>query len=130
MKRLTTGDPLTNLGISVAASLLPLVILGIPKLTGVSHKVKSDGIRANHLNQIAQYYNARACPQIAVNQPLTKGDIIPNPGETACYEVVVGTQPIIQLAYVVKDPETGLIRVASVFTHRELTNQLSILNQP
>lgn len=129
MKRLTTGDPLINLGFSVAASLLPLVILGIPKLTGVSHKVKSDGIRANHLNQIAQYYVARACPQIAVNQPLTRGDIIQNPGETACYEVVIGTQPV-QLAYVVKDPETGLIRVDSVFTHRELTNQLSLVNQP
>lgn len=127
MKQLSS--PMANLGISVAASLLPLVVLGIPKLTGVSHKVRNDGIRSNHLSQIAQYYKARACPQITANQPLTRGDIIPNPAETACYEVVIGTQPL-QLAYVVKDPETGLIRVASVFTHRELTNQLSILNQP
>lgn len=128
MKHLTSGNSMTNLGVSVAASLLPLLVLGIPKITGVSHKVRNDGIRANHLNQIAQYYNAQACPQIAATQPLTKGDIIPNPVETACYEVVIDGQPI-QLAYVVKDPETGLIRVASTFTHRELTNQLSIIHQ-
>lgn len=128
MKRLASGDPVVNLGISVATSLLPLVVLGIPKLTGVSHKVRSDGIRATQLSQIAQYYNAQACPQIANSTPLTKGDIIPNPAETACYEVVIDGQPL-QLAYVVKDPETGLIRVASTFTHRELTNQLSIIHQ-
>lgn len=126
--KLNSTNSMTNLGISVAASLLPLVVLGIPKLTGVSHKVRNDSIRANQLSQIAQYYDARACYPIAANQPLTRGDIIPNPSETACYEVFLDAQPV-QLAYVVKDPETGLIRVASVFTHRELTNQLSIIHQ-
>lgn len=126
MKQL--ASPMTNLGISVAASLLPLAVLGIPKITNVSHKVKTDSTRASHLNQIAQYYNAHACYRIEVEQPLTKSDIIPNPIETACYEVTLNGQPI-QLAYVVKDSDTGLIRVASVFTHRELTNQLSILNK-
>lgn len=129
MKRLTNGDPIVNLGISVVASLLPLLVLGVPKITGVSHKVRNDGIRANYLNQVAQYHKARACYRLEVNQPLTRGDIIPNPVETACYEVTIGGQAV-QFAYVVKDPETGLIRVASVFTHQELTNQLSILNQP
>lgn len=127
MKQL--ASPMTNLGISVAASLLPLVVLGIPKITNVSHKVRTDSTRANHLNQIAQYFNAHACYQIEVEQPLTKGDIIPNPVETACYEVAINGQPI-QLAYVVKDPETSLIRVSSLFTPQELTNQLTILKQP
>jgi hypothetical protein len=125
----TNSNPITNLGISVAASLLPLVVLGIPKITGVSHKVRSDSVRTNHLAQVAQYYKARACYRLEANQPLTRGDIIPHPVETACYEVTIGGQAM-QLAYVVKDLETGLIRVASVFTPKELTNQLSILNQP
>ena len=128
MKQLTNGNLLTNLKISLAVSLAPLAILGIPKLTGVSHKVRNDSLRANHLNQIAQYYNASACYRLEASQPLSRDDIIPNPVETACYEVVIGGQPL-QLIYVAKDPETGLIRVASVFTPKELTNQLSILNQ-
>jgi hypothetical protein len=129
MKRLANGDPITNLKISVAASLLPLAILGVPKLTGVSHKVRSDSTRANHLAQIAQYHSARACYRIDSFQSLTKGDIIPNPAETACYQVFVADQPV-QLAYVVKNPETGLVQVASVFTPKELANELSILKQP
>jgi hypothetical protein len=128
MKPFTNACPMTNLGISVAASLLPLVVLGIPKITGVSHKVRNDGIRSDHLTQVAQYYKARACYRLEANQPLTRGDIIPHPVETACYEVTIDGQPV-QLVYVTQNPETGLIQVSSTFTHRELSNQLSILNQ-
>lgn len=129
MKHLTSGSPITNLGISVAASLLPLVVLGVPKITGVSHKVKTDSTRANHLMQVAQYYSAQACYPLEAAQPLVKGDIIPAPTETACYEVAINSQPV-QYIYVTKSPETGLIQVASVFTPQELTNQLTVLKQP
>jgi hypothetical protein len=127
--KLADADPMTGLKVSIATTLAPLVILGIPKLTEVSRKVQTDNARANHLAQVARYHHAQACSRIEAARPLKRDDIIPNPVETSCYEIVISGQTM-QFVYVVKDPETGLIHVASVFTVQELINQLSILNQP
>lgn len=115
---------LKSLYASVACAVLPLVFLGIPQVSRISHRSKTTADRSEHLTQVAKYYLARACYPTQSKTGLRKGDIIPHPQETACYAVLIDGIPM-QWVYVVKNPQTGLIQVESVFTGQELDAKLS-----